>query len=287
MRYWYFFFIKYLHLPSLVLCLSMSISDHHGPIKIRDAALVNVSTASPDYDFLKATVSDSHRINIRHPAYAPDDDILLTLDALDHCEGGIHHGFALGMCAIIADNCDGYLTSTRYGDRIEAGFDDVLKAGRDYYYHVPHPGKCSIGRRFGRASSVTSAKAVEPIDQIDHNTIPYKWPVVPTFQDWKFPNRMPEVWTRWRGSSRPQTLPSGTASQSNYTTLVRARDFSCRISQHYTGTEVAHLCPESERDWFITNNMQQYRKNLNSDPDHLLGPRPSPKRPREHAPNPL
>ena len=97
--------------------------------------------------------------------------------------------------------------------------------------------------------------------------MPYKWPVVPTFQDWKFPNRMPEVWTRWRGSSRPQIL-LGTASQSSYTTLVRARDFSCRITQHCTGTEVAHLCPESERDWFIANNMQQYKTNLNS--AHLL-----------------
>lgn len=141
----------------------------------------------------------------------------------------------------------------------------MLKAEHDYYYHVPHPGECAIGRK--RFSSVTSAKAGEPID---HNKIPYKWPVVPTFQDWKFPNSMPEGWTRWRGSSRPQILPSGTASQSNYTTLVRARDFSCRITQHCTGTEVAHLCPESERDWFIANNMQQYRANLNSDFAHLL-----------------
>jgi hypothetical protein len=132
-------------LPSARMSILMSISDHHGPIKIRDPAVVNGSTASPDYDFLKVNVSASHRINICHPAYAPGDDILLTLAALDHPEGGIHHGFALSLCAIIADNCDGYLTSTRYGDRIEAGFDDVLKAEHDYYYHVPHPGKCAMG----------------------------------------------------------------------------------------------------------------------------------------------
>jgi hypothetical protein len=68
----------------------MLISYHHGPIKIRNAAVLNGSTA------------------------------------------------------IIADNCDGYLTSTRYGDRIEAGFDDVLKAKHDYYYHVPHPSECNF-----------------------------------------------------------------------------------------------------------------------------------------------
>ena len=124
--------------------LLMSISYHRGPIKIRNAAVLNGSTASRDYDFLKANVSASHRLNIRHPAYAPGYDVLFTLAALDHPEGGIHHGFVLSLFAIIADNCDGYLTSTRYGDRIEAGFDDVLKAKHDYYYHVPHPSECNF-----------------------------------------------------------------------------------------------------------------------------------------------
>src|ERR1700722_6703067 len=95
----------------------------HMSDQIRDPAVINGSAASPDYDFLKADVSHSHRINICHPAYALCDDVLLTLSALDHPEGGIHHGFALSLCAIIADNCDGYLTTTRYGNKIEAGFD--------------------------------------------------------------------------------------------------------------------------------------------------------------------
>ena len=130
--------------------LSTKASDHHSPIKIRNAAVLNGSTASGDYDFLKANVSASHRINIRHPAYAPDDDILLTLAALDHPEGGIHHGFALSLCAMIADNCDGYFTTTRHGSKFEAGFDDVLKAEHDYYYHVRHPRECVIGRKLLR-----------------------------------------------------------------------------------------------------------------------------------------
>jgi hypothetical protein len=48
------------------------------------------------------------------------------------------------------------------------------------------------------------------------------------------------------------------------------RDVSCRITAHYTGCEVAHLCPESERDWFVENNMMQYKTNLNSDFAHML-----------------
>jgi hypothetical protein len=79
---------------------------------------------------------------------------------------------------------------------------------------------------------------------------------------------MPEIWTRWRNSSPPQILPSVTGSQSNYTLVVRMCDALCRITQYQTGTEVAHLCPENERDWFIANNMQQYKTNLNS--AHLL-----------------
>ena len=66
---------------------SIKLFDHHGPIKIRDTAA--------DYDFLKAEVSDTHRISICYPAYAPGDDMLLTLSVLDCPEGGIHHGFAL------------------------------------------------------------------------------------------------------------------------------------------------------------------------------------------------
>ncbi|KAG4429627.1 hypothetical protein IFR05_014888 [Cadophora sp. M221] len=224
---------------------------HHGLIKLRDPAIINESTASPDYEFLKIDVSRTHRINFCHPAYPPGDEILFTLSAFDHPEGGIHHGFALSVCAIVADNCEGgFLSLTREGGPIEAGLDDVLPTGHDYFYHVPYPNDAE--------------------NHDDRNpTKPYKWPAVTNFQDWKFPHRMPEVWTRCN-SSMPQILPSGTASQSNYTLAVRTRDVSCRITQHYTGTEVAHLCPESERDWFISNNMQQYKTNLNSDSAHLL-----------------
>ncbi|KAH9203149.1 hypothetical protein DL95DRAFT_321966, partial [Leptodontidium sp. 2 PMI_412] len=115
-------------------------------IKLRDPAIINESTASPDYEFLKIDVSRTHRINFSYLAYPPGDEILFTLSAFDHPEGGIHHELVLSVCAIVTDNCEGsFLSLTREGGRIEAGLDDVLATGHDYFYHVPHPNKCAIG----------------------------------------------------------------------------------------------------------------------------------------------
>jgi hypothetical protein len=46
------------------------------------------------------------------------------------------------------------------------------------------------------------------------------------------------------------------------------------VGRWITGTnfKVAHHCPKSELDWFILNNMQQYKMNLNSDSPRLSQP---------------
>ncbi len=116
---------------------------HYGRIKLRDRSTLNGSTETLEYAFLKNELP-SHRINFRHPAYPPGSDLLFTLSAFDHAQGGIHHGFALSACAIIADNRDdGFLSVSRegLGQAVDVGIDDVLKAGQDYYYFVPPPGE--------------------------------------------------------------------------------------------------------------------------------------------------
>jgi hypothetical protein len=91
------------------------------------------------YSFL-ATPPITLRINFRHPAYEPGDDLLFTLYAWDHAEGGLHYGLAHTACAIVAGNRhDGYLSATRNGLPLAAGDDSVLRLG-DYYFHVPCTG---------------------------------------------------------------------------------------------------------------------------------------------------
>jgi hypothetical protein len=116
-----------------------------GNIYIREAATVLPDPIPHPYKFLSApNPLDRYRINFRHPAYEPGDDLLFSLYAFDHAEGGIHHGLAHNACSIFADNhTDGYFSRTREGDggeRIQAAWDEVLPASAvDYYFYVPHP----------------------------------------------------------------------------------------------------------------------------------------------------
>ncbi len=63
---------------------------------------------------------------------------------------------------------------------------------------------------------------------------------------------------------------SNTAPQSNLTAAIRQRDITCRITAFESGTEVAHLIPEHERQWFLLNSMAAWNTDLTLDPDNLL-----------------
>lgn len=53
-------------------------------IKSRDTATLRPSPLPEHYEFLKApSPRRKYRINFRHPAYAPDDNLLFTLYAWD------------------------------------------------------------------------------------------------------------------------------------------------------------------------------------------------------------
>lgn len=114
-------------------------------IQIREPTAVIPGPIPEHYEFLKTPAPRrKYRINFRHPAYEPDDNPLFTLYAWDHAAGGIHHGLAHNACSIFADNrTDGYLSRIcdgEYGERIQAGWDEVLPAAVvDYYFYVPYP----------------------------------------------------------------------------------------------------------------------------------------------------
>jgi HNH endonuclease len=90
--------------------------------------------------------------------------------------------------------------------------------------------------------------------------------VVTNFQDWRFEG-LPDIWTR---CASIQDAISNTAPQSNLTAAIRQRDVICRITAFESGTEVAHLIPEHERQWFLSNSMTVWNNDLTLDPDNLL-----------------
>ena len=90
--------------------------------------------------------------------------------------------------------------------------------------------------------------------------------MVTNFQDWRF-ERLPDIWTRC--ASIQGAVPN-TAPQSNLTAAIRQRDITCRVTAFESGTEVAHLIPEHERQWFLANSMAMWNNDLTLDPDNLL-----------------
>ncbi|KAF7858898.1 hypothetical protein EAF04_008939 [Stromatinia cepivora] len=217
---------------------NISIVTLRGPRDLKDPAV------TPEFEYLN---SASQRVDIHHPAYDEDHDLLLSLYAWDAAVGGICYSLAHDACAIIAGNRhEGWLTNSPRGDPLIYESDALLPVG-DYWYHLPAP----------------------IIEDDDSNSTPaseYRWPVVSSFQSWRFPKNLPSAWTTvvQRHSRAPIGPPS------TYSYLVRNRDTRCRITNHTTGTEVAHLCPEQEKEWFLNNMMYRYNSNTSLDHQSIL-----------------
>ncbi|PQK17510.1 hypothetical protein BB8028_0008g00210 [Beauveria bassiana] len=158
-----------------------------------------------------------------HPSYRPPHDLLFTLPCVDPTNArganedrppvGLYHHVALLACQIIADNnFSGRLFYDREGTR-----------------------------------AVTDVVAVEGLLQpgeyffIVNSDPAYRYPVVPSFRDWRFPHgQLPDTW------------PSPKASPS--TDTVRR----CALTNHGFGLTNAHIVPREEAEWFMRNGMSRY-----------------------------
>ena len=49
-------------------------------------------------------------------------------------------------------------------------------------------------------------------------------------------------------------MPTGTPAS-----IVKIRDISCRLTNHGLVTDMAHILPITEKDWFASNRMDNYR----------------------------
>lgn len=191
------------------------------------STLESISIRSSIHPPLPDTFATTGRrqILIRHPHYPDSSNILLNLFAPDRSDGGLQFDYVLVICGIIAGNrWDGWLTDLKNGPRLQKHPHEVLPKG-EYFFNL----------------------------ELSTNDSPY--PVVPSFREWVFPhNNLPPSWRTLESLSTPSRI----LSASSLTTALTIRDASCRMSGCTEGTQVAHICPRQEVDWYQRNQMSRY-----------------------------
>ncbi|KAM0714516.1 hypothetical protein Q7P37_009811 [Cladosporium fusiforme] len=179
-------------------------------------------------DYPKFT--SSPRVVVHHPGY-PDDDtnVLLSLVATDGSKDtpGVQYGVVHTACAIFAGNrFDGWISATRETTKGQVVTPQALLPVGDYYFQVP----------------LDAGNAIEFV-----NPVLSPYPIVPTFRDWRFPHS--QTLAPWEAAPIEEPLASASA---------KARDRTCRVTNHGEPTESAHIIPASEKDWFGINSMDGY-----------------------------
>lgn len=196
------------------------------------------------------SINPKHKVIIRHPGYANDGDILLTLPAFDRSSGGLHYDTAKVACGIIAGNrWDGYFARDNEGEDTDLGHtsDGILPVGVYYFHFKDRDGLLRI-----RSLAANALLMFCSTGSVEKN-----YPIVPSFSQWTFPHaKLP---SEWESISSSSSNPPPTYSRSDTTTaLVIRYEGLCRMSFHSEACEKAHLCPVSENDWFHAQNMQNY-----------------------------
>ena len=153
--------------------------------------------------------SDRSELLIHHPAPGlPRRPPLLVFPAYDRTpdgKWGVHYHLVLEACCILANNGEGYISSTPNSQGRVSGTTSILKAGC-YYYVVP--------------------------DKMDP---PY--PVVPSFDAWSFPSKIP---TRWSDAFNTDVPVPGSVTPAAYGTAAMAlrvteRDKACILTKYSAG----------------------------------------------------
>ncbi|KAI9861275.1 MAG: hypothetical protein M1813_005448 [Trichoglossum hirsutum] len=194
----------------------------------------------------------NRQIRFRHPGYDDSNNVLLKLFAPDlgqnSTDRGLYAQYALEACGIISGNrWDGWLSEVK-DPNVSARIDPTsILQKNSYYFHLP-PLQSDIDAGYPNA--------------------PY--PIVPTFRQWRFPHdQLPDPWEQTVSQDYDPVAPQKSFATSNLTASLQTRDVSCRITGCVEGTQVAHICPQQEIDWWYENGMSLYNTGLTNTLDHL------------------
>ncbi|KAH7111094.1 hypothetical protein B0J11DRAFT_498739 [Dendryphion nanum] len=191
---------------------------------------------------VSARLGIPHRqILFRHPGYNEPNNVLFKLFAPDVAQGytgrGLYAEYALQACGIVAGNrWDGWLSEAKDHDHSTRIDSASILYKSSYYFHLP------------------------PLrSDIDAGSLNLPYPIVPTFREWRFPHdQLPDSWQQMSSTGSDFVVPEQSYATSNLTLALQARDISCRITGYKEGTQVAHICPQKEAEWWYENGMSRY-----------------------------
>lgn len=204
-------------------------------------------------------------ISFRHPAYADFDDVLFKLPRLDQTEPGratgIHHRTALQACQIVANNAfDGYLATDRNGQQAVTVPPDGILTEDSYWFIVE------------RHSSDGDGDGDNSTEQSQGQDV---YPIVPTFEDWRFPHD-DFVNLGWETVDADTTVLPDDPTTSLHTpavppvaifavpTLPSPQVSRCVLSNYGYSINKAHLVPSANINWFRINSMRRYEDEQHS-----------------------
>ena len=139
-------------------------------------------------------------VRFHHPSYDHQEPFLI-LDALDSDlenpnQRGLLHQLALDACRIVANNENGFLSSTGDSSGRIPTATTILYEG-DYWFFLLNDG------------------------------LPKQYPIIDDFQAWSFPSRMPDHWT----AARPTPAIRRGQPPSNVPAAVKDADQSCVVTR--------------------------------------------------------
>ncbi|KAI0199081.1 hypothetical protein F4808DRAFT_219605 [Astrocystis sublimbata] len=240
---------------------STSSSTSSSPILALDPVAMTIPLALPPRRS-EVDMIGHPRIVIRHPGYRRKKAYSLLFDSpsYDYVDDpsskvrtwGVHYATIIVACGIFVSNTfdDVYLSRDPYGkEKVTVARDAILEAG-DYWLQLrgrePPPDTPSL-------SSSPTTTSTSCTDEY------YKYPIVPTFSDWRFPHdKLPEEWQQARQLS---TYSSATPKR-------------CFITDLRIGLEQGHVIPSAQKWWFVENDMARYSHSLSdtvriNQPDNL------------------
>lgn len=164
----------------------------------------------------------SRRIRVRHPGYL-GSNTLFHVPARD----GRNHDSAYyttihDACCLLTGECETFLSRTTQRDtRVVPDQDGLIQAG-DYYIHILQ------------------------------EDVP-DFAIAPNFRSWRFPHG--NVPARWLQASREEKRTAQRDTSNISSAFVGE---SCRITRKHLVCETSHIIPSSEKQWFISNEMDEY-----------------------------
>ncbi|KAF8459573.1 hypothetical protein BGX38DRAFT_1264481 [Terfezia claveryi] len=184
-----------------------------------------------------------------HPGYADRAGTLFKLPAYDSfvrgssgTSWGIHHGLVLRACEIVSGNTEGILSTLT--------FDELLNTECNANWEIVFRRHCA---QRDINEILLPGRYFFYVHNFEGNR---QYAICDSFRSWSFPDMLPPEWSIPTEPSTRMVL-----SVSAYSEEVRLRDEVCKISKYWDGSQVAHIVPKDEVEWFVRNGLGIYNAN--------------------------